>query len=114
MFCSQPESHPIAKVRLRLFSYDEVIEAAVVEDITEDVLLASDLGRATLAKWLLETESSSKCVKLTRAQASAEKIQEEKDKFSLEASGASPHLISDIFNFSDEFFSEDPVMLLHP
>ena len=51
MFCSQPESHPIAKVRLRLFSYDEVIDAAVVEDITEDVLLASDLGRATLAKW---------------------------------------------------------------
>ena len=56
------------------------------------------MGRATLAKWLLETESSSKCVKLTRAQASTEKIQEEKDKLSLEASGASPHLISDIFN----------------
>ena len=91
-----------------------MIEAAVVEDITEDVLLASDLGRATLAKWLLETESSSKCVKLTRAQASAEKIQEEKDKLSLEASGASPHLISDIFNFSDEFFSEDPVNATSP
>ena len=109
---SQPESHPIAKVRLRLFSYDEVIEAAVVEDITEDVLLGSDLGRATLAKWLLETESSSKCVKLTRAQASTEKIQEEKDKLSLEASGASPHLISDIFNFTDEFLVKIQLMLL--
>ena len=51
---SQPETYPIDKVRLRLFSYDKVIEAAVVEDITEDVLIGSDLGRATLAKWLLE------------------------------------------------------------
>ena len=109
---SQPESHPIAKVRLLLFSYDEVIEAAVVEDITEDVLLGSDLGRATLAKWLLETESSSKCVKLTRAQASTEKIQEEKDKLSLEASGASPHLISDIFNFMTNFLVKIQLMLL--
>ena len=48
---SQPETHPIAKVRFQLFSYDKVIEAAAVEDITEDVLLGSDFGRATLAKW---------------------------------------------------------------
>ena len=53
-------------------------------------------------------------MKLTRAQASAEKIQEEKDKLSLEASGASPHLISDIFNFSHEFFSEDPLNVTSP
>ena len=39
---SQPESYPIAKVRLRIFSYDEVMEAAVIEDITENVLLGSD------------------------------------------------------------------------
>ena len=48
-------------------------------------------------------------VKLTRAQANAEITQEDKDKLSLEASGASTHFISDIFNFSDEVFGEDPV-----
>ena len=65
---------------------------AVVEDITEDVLLGFGLGRANLIS--LEPESTSKCVKLTRAQANAEITQERKDKLGFEASGASTHLIS--------------------
>jgi len=106
---SQPEPHPIAKVRLRLFSYDKVIEAAVVDDITEDVLLGSDLGRSTLAEWLIAAEASSKSVKLTRAQANFESAQETNNQVDLEASGASPHLLTDIFNFSSEFFDEQPI-----
>ena len=47
-------------------------------------------------------------LKLTKAQANADITKKENNKLSLEAFGASTHFISDVFNFSDEFFDEDP------
>ena len=64
----------------------------MVEDITEDVLLGSGLGRDNLLS--LEPEFTSKYVILTRAQANVEITQERKDNLGLEASSACTHLIS--------------------
>ena len=68
--------------------------SSVQEDITEVFCLVLIWGMATLAKCLIETESTSKCVKLTRAQVNAYILLEEKDKLSLEASGDSTLLFS--------------------
>ena len=108
---STPETQPIAKIRLRLFSFDKLIEVAVVDDISEDVLLGSDLGRSTLANWLLEADNSTKSVKVTQAQ---KKLEVEQDKVDIAASGASPHLLAEGFNFSDDFFSQEPIHATPP
>ena len=106
---SKPEPHPLAKIRLQLFDFDKTIEVAVVPDLSDDVLLGTDLGSRTIATWLLAAEDNAKTIKLTRAQAVAELEKSATDEVNLQASGDSPHLLQDIFDFSDSFFEEDPV-----
>ncbi len=49
-------------------------------------------------------EVTFKSVKLTRAWANSDRIQDNKDQVDLKASGTSPHLLTDVFYFSDFFF----------
>ena len=86
----------------------------MVDDISEDVLLGSDLGRSTLANWLLEADNSTKSVKVTRAQKKLEVEQDKVDSNNIAASGASPHLLAETFDFSDDFFSQEPVHATPP
>ena len=86
----------------------------MVDDISEDVLLGSDLGRSTLANWLLEADNSTKSVKVTRAQKKLKVEQDKIDSNNITASGASPHLLAEAFDFSDDFFSQEPVHATPP
>ena len=74
-------------------------------DLSDDVILGADLGSLTIATWLVAAEDNAKSIKLTRAQAVAKLEQSAKDEVNLQASGASPHQLQDIFDFSDFFFA---------
>ena len=62
---------PIAKVRPQVADFDQWVEAAVDEDMVDDMLLGLNIGKATLAKWLLDP-SLAVPIRLTRAQSAAE------------------------------------------
>ena len=79
------------------------------------MLLGRDLGKKILGKWLLEDPPNPEnTVRETRAQVSAEAEQELNDRNDLIASGATPHLLSDVFPFEDEIFEDTTVHATPP
>ena len=102
----------VARVRLQIADYDKIIEVAVDDKTTDDRLLGRDLGKK---KWLLDDPPNPEnTVREIRAQVSAEADQELSDHNDLIASGATPHLLSDVFPFEDEIFEDPPVHATPP
>ena len=98
---------PLAKVHLKVGSFSRDVEVAVCNDLTDDVLLGSDLGLDNLGNWL--TQANTKLVCQTRAQADQEQAQE-----TVVNSGAETHTLGELFNFEDDFLAPEPVHATPP
>jgi len=55
---SEPEYHPLARIRLQIFDFDHIVDVAVVPDLGDNVLLGTDLGPRNLATWLVHADDS--------------------------------------------------------
>ena len=99
-------------MHLKVGSFSRDVEVAVCNDLTDDVLLGSDLGLDNLGNWL--TQANTKLVCQTRAQAAQEQAQETVDREAFVNSGAETHTLGELFDFEDDFFAPEPVHATHP
>ena len=95
---------PLAKVHLKIDTFDSVVEVAVCTHMTDEALLGSDLGLSNLSQWLKSVDSKSMCQTQTPAQEAVEHAQTNADNVALTSSEAEVHSLGDIFNFEDDFF----------
>lgn len=127
----QFSKHRVAKLRLKVVDTEVVGEFAVAESLDCPALLGNDLGSAMKVRLLslMLDRAKSDCekdvvpmqidevvdsaevdsVRATRAQSRKDQKEDEEHEIASAQSGCDPLPLSDIFDFSDEFFEQDPL-----
>ena len=111
---AQCTEHDLAKILIKVGSVEVLSTVAVVEKLDCDALLGSDLGK-TMTRELMKLvvpkldEEEGEPVRVTRAQARKEAARENEDDMISAQAECKPTTLSEIFDFPDSYFEQDPV-----
>ena len=122
--------HRLARIAIKIGSVEEMAEVVVVDTLDCPAILGINLGgdlRVRLLSMMLEKAEAAhadcdknvvtmqeeelvvKTVRATRAQVDKVKVEEEQDAIAAAQSECDPLPLSEIFDFSDGFFEQDPL-----
>ena len=114
----QLSTHKVAKITIRVGSVEVIGDVAVADTLP---LLGTDLGepiqieimeiklKDSLAQKVTEQSEKVEVIRTTRAQVTSEQNREEADELASALSESTPVPLSDILDFPDAYFEDDPV-----
>ena len=116
---AQISDHRVARIVIKVGNVEQLAKVAVVEHLDCPALLGSDLGRPLWRELMsrvvaqLEEGCESKVVgepvRVTRAQAKREAAKEHEEDMASAQAECNPTPLSEIFDFPDSYFEQDPV-----